>query len=125
MAHLYRGEIYHTKFWGPHVTINWAVLVIPAIPTWAFSRPDISHYIVLIETATLAVFLPIKVRRYPGYDIWRIRVKALGASVFAYRLDPDSGVADPDWRESLSADYRHSLPESPLPSVYYWGTDTA
>ncbi|WP_336338442.1 DUF2270 domain-containing protein [Haloarcula brevis] len=108
MAHLYRGEIHRMKFWRERLdrTTNWAVLVISAILTWSFSRPDIPHYIVLIGTATLAVFLFIEARRYRGYDIWRSRVRTLQANVFAYGLDPSAGVADPDWRESLSADYR-------------------
>jgi uncharacterized membrane protein len=108
MAHLYRGEIHRMKFWRERLdrTTNWAVLVISAILTWAFSRPDIPHYILLIGTATLAVFLFIEARRYRGYDIWRSRVRTLQANVFAYGLDPASGVADPDWRKSLSADYR-------------------
>ncbi|KAA9404374.1 DUF2270 domain-containing protein [Haloarcula sp. CBA1131] len=108
MAHLYRGEIHRMKFWRERLdrTTNWAVLVISAILTWAFSRPDIPHYILLIGTATLAVFLFIEARRYRGYDIWRSRVRTLQANVFAYGLDPAAGVADPDWRKSLSADYR-------------------
>jgi uncharacterized membrane protein len=108
MAHLYRGEIHRMKFWRERLdrTTNWAVLVISAILTWAFSRPDIPHYIVLIGTATLAVFLFIEARRYRGYDIWRSRVRTLQANVFAYGLDPAAGVDDPDWRKSLSADYR-------------------
>lgn len=109
MAHLYRGEIHRMKFWRERLdrTTNWAVLVISAILTWAFSRPDIPHYIILIGTATLAVFLFIEARRYRGYDIWRSRVRTLQANVFAYGLDPATGVADSDWRKSLSADYRH------------------
>lgn len=109
MAHLYRGEIHRMKFWRERLdrTTNWAVLVISAILTWAFSRPGIPHYIILLGTATLSVFLLIEARRYRGYDIWRSRVRTLQENVFAYGLDPSVGVADSDWRESLSRDYRH------------------
>lgn len=107
-AHLYRGEIHRMKFWRERLdrTTNWAVLVISAILTWAFSRPEIPHYIILIGVATLSVFLLIEARRYRGYDIWRSRVRALQENVFAYGLDPSAGLPDPDWREHLSRDYR-------------------
>lgn len=107
-AHLYRGEIHRMKFWRERLdrTTNWAVLVISAILTWAFSRPDIPHYILLIGVATLSVFLLIEARRYRGYDIWRSRVRKLQENVFAYGLDPSAGLPDPDWRETLSRDYR-------------------
>lgn len=108
-AHLYRGEIHRMKFWRERLdrTTNWAVLVISAILTWAFSRPDIPHYILLIGVATLSVFLMIEARRYRGYDIWRSRVRKLQENVFAYGLDPSAGLPDPDWRENLSEDYRN------------------
>lgn len=108
VAHLYRGEIHRMKFWRERLdrTTNWAVLVISAILTWAFSRPGIPHYILLIGVATLSVFLLIEARRYRAYDIWRSRVRTLQENVFAYGLDPSAGVPDPNWREALSRDYR-------------------
>lgn len=107
-AHLYRGEVHRMKFWRERLdrTTNWAVVVISAILTWAFSRPDVPHYVVLIGVATLAVFLLIEARRYRGYDIWRSRVRTLQENVFAHGLDPSVDVPDPDWRERLSRDYR-------------------
>lgn len=107
-AHLYRGEIHRMKFWRERLdrTTNWAVLVLSAILTWAFSRPDIPHYIMLIGVATLSVFLLIEARRYRGYDMWRSRVRTLQENVFAYGLDPSTELPDPDWRERLSREYR-------------------
>lgn len=108
MAHLYRGEIHRMKFWRERLdrTTNWAVLVISAILTWAFSRPDIPHYIILTGIATLGIFLSIEARRYRGYDIWRSRVRTLQENVFAQGLDPTLELPDPDWRQALSQDYR-------------------
>jgi uncharacterized membrane protein len=108
-AHLYRGEIHRMKFWRERLdrTTNWAVLVISAIITWAFSRPDAPHYMLLMGIATLSVFLLIEARRYRGYDIWRSRVRTLQENVFAYGLDPSAGLPDPEWRKRLSYDYRH------------------
>lgn len=108
MAHLYRGEIHRMKLWRERLdrTTNWAVIVMAAIITWAFSSPDNPHYILLIGVATLAVFLVIEARRYRGYEIWRTRVRILQENVWAYGLDPTAGVVDSEWREKLSSDYR-------------------
>ncbi|WP_435183616.1 DUF2270 domain-containing protein [Halobellus sp. EA9] len=108
MAHLYRGEIHRMKLWRERLdkTTNWAVVVIAAIVTWAFSSPDNPHYIILIGVATLVVFLLIEARRYRGYDIWRTRVRTIQENVWAYGLDPDGGLADEAWRQHLGEDYR-------------------
>jgi uncharacterized membrane protein len=108
MAHLYRGEIHRMKLWRERLdrTTNWAVIVMAAIITWAFSSPNNPHYILLIGVATLSVFLVIEARRYRGYEIWRTRVRILQENVWAYGLDPSAGVVDPDWRAKLSEDYR-------------------
>ncbi|WP_435102577.1 DUF2270 domain-containing protein [Halarchaeum sp. P4] len=108
MAHLYRGEIHRMKYWRERLdkTTNWAVIVMAAILTWAFSSPDNPHYIVLIGVATLTVFLVIEARRYRGYDIWRSRVRILQENVWSVGLDPTKDVANPEWREKLSDDYR-------------------
>ncbi|WP_188884306.1 DUF2270 domain-containing protein [Halarchaeum grantii] len=108
MAHLYRGEIHRMKYWRERLdeTTNWAVIVMAAVLTWAFSSPDNPHYIVLIGIATLGVFLTVEARRYRGYDIWRSRVRTLQENVWAVGLDPETEVANPEWRERLGADYR-------------------
>ncbi|MFB6142106.1 MAG: DUF2270 domain-containing protein [Halorientalis sp.] len=109
MAHLYRGEIHRMKLWRERLdrTTNWAVIVMAAIVTWAFSSPDNPHYILLIGVATLSVFLVIEARRYRGYEIWRTRVRVLQENVWAPGLDPSAGISDPTWRERLSEDYRN------------------
>ncbi|MFC7137795.1 DUF2270 domain-containing protein [Halobaculum litoreum] len=108
MAHLYRGEVHRMKFWRERLdrTTNWAVIVIAALLTWAFSSPSNPHYIVLVGVAMLTVFLVIESRRYRGYDIWRTRVRAIQSNVWSYGLDPDAGLDDERWRERLSRDYR-------------------
>lgn len=108
MAHLYRGKIHRMKLWRERLdrTTNWAVIVMAAIITWAFSSPDNPHYILLIGIATLSVFLVIEARGYRGYEIWRSRVRTLQENVWAYGLDPSTGVVDSEWRKKLSDDYR-------------------
>lgn len=108
MAHLYRGEVHRMENWRGRLdrTTYWAVTVIAAVLTWAFSSPDNPHYVVLVGIAVLAVFLVVEARRFRGYDIWRSRVRVLQRNVFAYALDPSRGVFDPEWRAELGQDYR-------------------
>ncbi|ELZ28671.1 hypothetical protein C474_14284 [Halogeometricum pallidum JCM 14848] len=107
MAHLYRGEIHRMKFWRERLdrTTNWAVIMMAAILTWAFSSRTNPHYVILVGWAALTVFLVVEARRYRGYDIWRSRVRTLQRNVFALGLDPSRELADPDWRYKLADDY--------------------
>ncbi len=108
LAHLYRGEIHRMKFWRERLdqTTYWAIVVMSAILTWAFSSRNNPHYVVLLGGAAVTAFLIIEARRYRGYDVWRGRVRTLQRNVFAYGLDPSAGLEDPSWREKLSRDYR-------------------
>ncbi|WP_232819784.1 DUF2270 domain-containing protein [Haloprofundus halophilus] len=108
MAHLYRGEIHRMKLWRERLdhTSNWAVTLIAAILTFAFSGSDRPHSVILVGVVMVTVFLVIEARRYRGYDMWRSRVRMLQRNVFAYSLDPSQGIEDPDWRPRLSRDYR-------------------
>lgn len=83
MAHLYRGEIHRMQYWRERLdrTTYWAITVIAAILTWAFSSPSHPHYILLLAIAILTVFLFIEARRFRGYDIWRSRVRLLQKSL--------------------------------------------
>lgn len=86
-------------------TTNWAVIVLAAVLTWAFSGEGNPHYLLLIGNLVLATFLTIEARRYRAYDIWRSRVRTLQAAVWAAGLD-GSEPTDPEWRRRLADDYR-------------------
>ena len=107
MAHLYRGEVHRMTRWRERLdrTTNWAVLVLAATLTWAFSTPSNPHYVLLLGALVVGLFLAIEARRYRAYDTWRSRVRTLQHNVFAVGLDPDREPAG-DWRERLAADYR-------------------
>ncbi len=109
LAHMYRGEIHRMKFWRERLdrTSNWAITLMAAILTWAFSSRNNPHYIVLLAIITVSIFLLIEARRYRAYDIWRSRVRMLQQNVFALALDDSSGVVDEQWRQKLAQDYRH------------------
>ena len=109
MAHLYRGEIHRMKLWRERLdrTTNWAVILMAAVLTWAFSQPSHPHYILLLGNAAVGLFLSIEARRYRAYDVWRSRVRYLQEHVWAPGLDPDSPLRDEDWRSELAEDYRN------------------
>ncbi|MFB6188469.1 MAG: DUF2270 domain-containing protein [Halapricum sp.] len=108
MAHLYRGEIHRMRGWRERLdrTTNWAVTVIAAILTWAFTSPDNPHYLVLIGMGAAIAFLGIEAHRYRGYDVWRSRVRMIQQNVWAHGLNPSTDVEDYDWRRELADDYR-------------------
>ncbi|MFC7082361.1 DUF2270 domain-containing protein [Halorussus caseinilyticus] len=108
MAHLYRGEIHRMTLWRERLdqTTNWAVIVIAAILTWAFSSAGNPHYVVLVGAAVVSLFLFVEAHRYRAYDVWRSRVRTLQENVFAYGLDPSKGLVDENWRARLADDYR-------------------
>ncbi|MFB6164795.1 MAG: DUF2270 domain-containing protein [Haloarculaceae archaeon] len=108
MAHLYRGEIHRMKLWRERLdrTTNWAVILMAAVLTWAFSSESNPHYVILVGDAAVAMFLFIEARRYRAYDVWRSRVRHLQQHVWAVGLDPATELADDDWRAELAEDYR-------------------
>jgi uncharacterized membrane protein len=108
LAHAYRGEIDRVVTWRERLdqTTTWAVTLMAAILTWAFTSPDNPHYIILIGIVVVALFLAIEARRYRYYDVFRSRVRILQENLFATALDPSRGVERHDWRQVLSRDYR-------------------
>ncbi|WP_302082324.1 DUF2270 domain-containing protein [Salinibaculum rarum] len=108
LAHLYRGEVHRMKFWRERLdqTTNWAVIVMGAILTYAFSNQSNPHYVLLIGNAAIALFLVIEARRYRAYDVWRSRVRKLQENVWAPGLDPSQPI-DGEWRRELADDYRN------------------
>jgi uncharacterized membrane protein len=108
LAHLYRGEIHRMKLWRERLdrTTNWAVLLMAAVLTWAFSSEANPHYVILIGNATVGMFLVIEARRYRAYDLWRSRVRSLQQHVWAVGLDPTIDLTDEDWRKQLACTYK-------------------
>jgi len=108
MAHLYRGEVHRMTRWRERLdrTTNWAVTVMAAILTWAFSDPSNPHFLVLVGAVAVSFFLGLEAHRFRGYIVWRTRVRLLQENVWAYGLDPSKGLLHPDWREELADDYR-------------------
>ncbi len=108
LAHLYRGEVHRMKLWRERLdrTTNWAVILMAALMTYAFSNQAHPHYVVLIGNAAIGLFLVVEARRYRAYDVWRSRVRTIQENVWATGLD-EGGPVDENWREILADDYRH------------------
>jgi uncharacterized membrane protein len=109
MAHLYRGEMDRVTMWRQRMdeSTKWAVTVIAAVLTYAFSSSGTSPAILLAGIVVTVVFLVIEARRYRDYDVYRSRARMIEENLFANALDPTAGVEHHDWREELSDDYRH------------------
>ena len=104
----YRGEVDRTTVWRSRLdqTTNWAVVVVAAILTWAFSSTDNPHFVILIGIFGITAFLVMEANRYREYDIWRGRVRTLQEEVFAQMYDPEQSP-DSDWQTEMSDDLRN------------------
>lgn len=104
---LYRGEMRRTVAWRDRLdrTTNWAVVMTATLLTWAFSRTENPHYMLLVAIAVVALFTVIEARRYRHYDVWRARLRLLEQSLFANVFEPE-GSEQTDWRALLSEDLR-------------------
>jgi uncharacterized membrane protein len=103
LGDFYRAEVDRATTWRGRLdqTTNWAVVVVAAILTWAFSSQNNPHYILLIGIFAVVTFLLIEAHRYQEYDIWRTRVRGLQKNLFVGILQTESS-RDPDWQTELS-----------------------
>jgi len=115
-AHFYRSEMERAATWRGRLdqTTNWAVVVIAAILTWAFSSDSNPHYVILIGQLATVAFLFIEAHRYREYDVWRARVRLLQDNFFAPVFD-GKPADSPDWRSRVGANLRG--PELQMPFV--------
>lgn len=109
LGHLYRGQMDRVTSWRSRLdrTTYWAVTLMVAILTWAFSSQNNPHYLLLIGMGTLLVFLFVETRRYRAYDVWRERIRLLEQDLFAQMLDPDEEMTHREWRERIGDDLRN------------------
>jgi len=107
-GHFYRGELERMTAWRTRLdqTTNWAVVLMAAILTFAFSSSDNPHYVLLLGALGVGAFLLIESQRYQEYDAWRYRVRVLQRNVFAGVFAPPETGDDPDWRAKLGSDLR-------------------
>jgi len=108
LVHLYRGEVTRANTWRMRLdgTTNWAVLTTGATLSFAFSSPNNTPVMILLNSLLIMFFLFIEARRYRFYDLWRTRVRVMETEFFADMLAPQPDTADgkEHWRELLAKD---------------------
>lgn len=111
MVHLYRGEVGRANTWRTRLdgTTNWAVLTTGATLSFAFSDPNHTSVMILLNSLLIFFFLFIEARRYQFYDLWRSRVRLMETEFFAEMLVPHTQIDEDDahWRELLADDIYH------------------
>ena len=109
LGHLYRGQMDRVTSWRSRLdqTSYWAVTIMAAILTWAFSSQNNPHYLLIVGMATLTMFLFVETRRYRAYDVWRERIRLLERDLFAQMLDPDEELPHREWRRRIGDDLRN------------------
>ena len=115
-SEFYRGEVDRATAWRARLdqTTNWAVVLVAAILTWAFSSPDHPHYVILIGVFGVSAFLVMEATRYREYDVWRRRVRTLQTDLLAEMYD-SGGDSDPEWESEISEGLR-----KPTFSISLW-----
>jgi len=116
LPHFYRGEVSQltTELRRIDQTSDWAVAVMAAIITLAFSGRNAPSYLLFVGMAAMCVFLVFEARRYRTYDAWRSRVRLLQENVYANAFDP-TGVEHEEWRTELGDDLRR-----PTLKITFW-----
>jgi uncharacterized membrane protein len=108
MAHFYRGEISRANIWRQRLdaTFNWAVLTTGTTLSFAFGTPSSPHYVILLNSLLVAVFLFIEARRYRYYELWTSRIRVIETDYLAPMLSRGVREATPHeaWREHLAED---------------------
>ena len=105
LIHFYRGELVRSNTWRVRLdtTTNWAVITAAGTLSFAFSSPNNPHFLILLNSLLVAVFLFMEARRYRYYEIWARHVRIIETGHFA-RLLRANGTAKKDLAEYLSDD---------------------
>jgi uncharacterized membrane protein len=108
LPHYYRGEVSQANNTQSRIdqTTNWAITLLAALLSIAFSSTDMPAYLLLVGIVILGIFLVYEIRRYRYFDLHRARVRFFQENVFANALDP-TGAEHPAWREELGRDLRY------------------
>jgi uncharacterized membrane protein len=103
MVHFYRGEVTRSNTWRTRLdsTTNWAVLTTGAALTFAFSDPANPHFMLILNTMLVTLFLYIEARRYRYYELWANRVRLMETDFFAPMLVPPFQPSD-HWARTLA-----------------------
>lgn len=109
LVHFYRGEMDRMNTWRRRldVTTNWAIITTAAFISFGFGSPQVSHFVFILATIFVLIFLFIEARRYKYYDLWRWRVALVNENYFGPLLSGYKPIMD-EWRDKLGHDLQHS-----------------
>lgn len=90
MIHFYRGELGRSNTWRARLdmTTNWAVITTGATLTFAFTSPQNTPIVLILNTLLVLLFLFIEARRYRYYELWTYRVRIMEQNFFGGLLSP-------------------------------------
>jgi uncharacterized membrane protein len=106
MVHFYRGEVQRSNTWRTRLdtTTYWAVLTTAGTLSFAFGSASNPHFVILINSVLVTIFLLMEARRYRYYEIWSSRVRVLETGYFAQLLAPEGVAPEEAWAKHLAAD---------------------
>src|SRR5882672_6539958 len=92
MIHFHRAEIARMAGWRDRIdrTTNWAITVVAASLSYAFSSASVSHVTLVACMVMVACLLFIEARRYRFFDVFRCRVRSLERNYYAGLMSNDS-----------------------------------
>ncbi|OGR28398.1 MAG: hypothetical protein A2139_01315, partial [Desulfobacca sp. RBG_16_60_12] len=107
MVHFFRAEVQRANVWRQRLdtTTNWAVVTTGAALSFAFGQM-IDHYVIILNTLLVTLFLFIEARRYRYYELWSYRVRLLETDFFAAMLVPPFRPGS-DWAETMAENLLH------------------
>ena len=113
MIHFFRAEINRANVWRQRLdtTTNWAVITTGAVISFAFSQPQASHIVILLDLLLVTLFLLIEARRDRYYELWSYRVRLMETDFFAAMLVPPFHPSA-EWSEALAETLLH--PQFPI-----------
>jgi len=108
MVHLFRAEVARANTWRQRLdaTTNWAVVTTGAVISFAFTKSDYGHFVILLDLLLVTMFLVIEARRYRYYELWSYRVRMMETDFFASMLVPPFQPSA-EWGESLAESLLH------------------
>lgn len=109
VVHFYRGEMDRMNTWRRRldVTTNWAIITTAAFISFGFGSATITHFVFILATIFVLIFLFIEARRYKYYDLWRWRVALVNENFFGPMFSGYKPNIE-DWRHQLGSDLQHS-----------------
>lgn len=104
LVHFYRAIVLHADVWRRRLdmTTNWAVVTNIGVISFAFTRADAPHFLLILLNFVSLLFLLMESRRYQIYDIWRRRIRVLNRFMIAPQLSPETGPSEEEIEKELT-----------------------